>query len=95
MAEPLRWRQIDWHRPLDPGRVVELLRHWAADARGPRLVVETRFRAGDVQHLLGHRMGGAVTAPLTAMPNSTLRAPDRERLAVLLAGRLCATTRRA
>ena len=93
MAEPLRWRQIDWHRPLDPGRVVELLRHWAADARGPRLVVETRFRAGDVQHLLGHRMGGAVTAPLTAMPNSTLRAPDRERLAVLLAGRLCATTR--
>jgi hypothetical protein len=61
------WRHLYWQQPLDPERVVGLLRQWAADQRSPRLVLETRSTTSGVSYLLGGPMP-AVTQAARTMP---------------------------
>jgi len=96
MTEPrLTWRELHWQRPLEPARVAAGLRHWAADQRSPRLVLETRLSTNGATYLLGcsPRLASAVLAPLKTFPNLTLRSFQADRSPVQLAGRLRATTR--
>src|SRR5436305_827240 len=74
MTEPL-WFQLFWQRPLDPVRVADLLRHFAADRRSPRIVLEVRLTSDGTSYLLGcaAAMRSAVLQPLRALPNLTVR----------------------
>lgn len=89
------WRQLDWQRPLDPARVGDALRHWAADGRSPVVVLETRWSVQGVAHLLGSTASSstAVTTPLRSFANLTVRGLATDRVPVTTTGRLRATTR--
>lgn len=68
---------------------------WAADARSPRLVLETHWGAEGVTHLLGHSpaQSSAVLLPLKAFSNLAIGRPRAQRPVLHLSGRIRATTR--
>lgn len=96
MSRPERiWRQLAWSRPLDPAAVAAGLRHWAADGRSPRVVLETTWQRGAITHLVGYSpaQSNAVLTPLRGFGNLTLMEPSSERPVLQLSGRLRASTR--
>lgn len=91
----LIWRALHWSRPLDPVRVADCLRQWAADERSPFVVLETRLTPGGAQYLVGFASSQteAVLTALKAVGNATLRTYEQDRVPVMTAGRIRATTR--
>lgn len=91
----LTWRQLHWQRPLDPHRVVGLLRQWAADPRSPRLILEARSTKDGVAYLLGapKSAAGQAAAGLEQMlPGTRLTALEHQRDHVVIARRLKPST---
>lgn len=89
------WRQLHWQRPLDPQRVIGLLRHWAADQRSPRLVLEARATKDGVSYLLGTPSAAMNMTETTIghwLPGTTLTSFESARSPLLVARRLKAST---
>src|SRR5689334_6197161 len=84
MTEPL-WTQLLWQRPLDPVRVADLRRRWAAGRRSPRFVREVRVTKDGASYLLGcaTAMRSAVHQPLFTLPNLTIRSFESSRPAIV------------
>jgi hypothetical protein len=95
VTDPPIWRQLFWQRPLDPVRVADLLRQWAADQRSPQLLLESRLGPSGAKYLLAasRGMADAVLTPLRGLPNVTLRRVETTRIPVITAGHLTANTR--
>ena len=92
----LAWREIHWPRPLEPDRVVAVLRQWAADQRSPKVVLEVRATPDGVRYAIGAHTGALpqLTASLGLLvPGTVLVEPTSSRDPVMVAGRLKISTR--
>jgi hypothetical protein len=88
------WRELHWQRPIEAEAVLGCLRHWAADQRSPRLVLEARATGGAVTYWLAmpEAAHSHVAAPLRQL-GATLVPPKVQRPPVTVAGSLRASTR--
>ena len=90
------WRQLHWPQPLDAEQALAVLRSWAADQHSPRLVLEARASGHGVVYLLGGPLAAVLAAQRrlrTAVPEVRITVSLRERVPLVTARRLSASTR--
>lgn len=89
------WQELHWQRPLDVAQVANCLRTWAADQRSPQIVLEARARRGQVSYFLGVPEAALAhfQASLRSLLGTAVVPATSERIPVMTAGRLRASTR--
>jgi Type IV secretion-system coupling protein DNA-binding domain len=55
-AGSLVWQQLFWPQPLTEATAFGLLRHWAAQAHAPQLILEARADVTGVEYLVGSQL---------------------------------------
>jgi hypothetical protein len=55
-AGSLVWQQLFWPQPLTEAIAFGLLRHWAAQAHAPQLILEARADVTGVEYLIGSQL---------------------------------------
>jgi hypothetical protein len=55
-AGSLVWQQLFWPQPLTEATAIGLLRHWAAQAHAPQLILEARADVTGVEYLIGSQL---------------------------------------
>jgi len=55
-AGSLVWQQLFWPQPLTEATAIGLLRHWAAQAHAPQLILEARADVSGVEYLIGSQL---------------------------------------
>ncbi|WP_256277902.1 type IV secretory system conjugative DNA transfer family protein [Mycolicibacterium grossiae] len=55
-ADTLVWQRLFWPQPLHEAPALGLLRHWAAQAHAPQLILEARADVTGVEYLVGSQL---------------------------------------
>lgn len=59
-ADSLVWQHLFWPQPLREAVALGLLRHWAAQAHAPQLILEARSDVTGIEYLIGCQLRHAV-----------------------------------
>lgn len=91
----LRWHRLYLSAPIAPARSAAVLRSWAANNRGRRIVLECRASGGKVRYLLGTKAPAVdeVIGVLNSLIGGTITIEGAERHPIQTAGRVKASTR--
>jgi hypothetical protein len=55
-ADSLVWQHLFWPQPFTEAKAIGLLRHWAAQAHAPQLILEARSDVTGVEYLVGSQL---------------------------------------